>query len=170
MPHDDLLAFRRVPGPGPRYARPPLRAIRRVFPHARFVSLRRRLQTDPTDSFCAVWGAWYLSGQFRPRATLDDLLRWWSGLFRRPPLLDDFRSYLRVNHEQSAARVQRTVRMLQGLTADAYRVEYHATPHVDPDEFWPPVGPTADGCRPPREYRRESRIGRPASPLDQPGR
>ena len=113
-----------------RYHPPPLDTIRSVFPEAAL--LPTGLQRDPNDTFCVMWGVWYMSGEYHRDATIDTLFRWLAGLMRHPTLRDDFRTYMVTDLDIAKNLVQTYVRIITNITASTYITALEQTPlHLD---------------------------------------
>jgi hypothetical protein len=123
------------PDAGTRYAPPPLDVIRRVFPTAQWLS--PRLQCEAVDTFCVIWGVWFMVHGWRTNPdtmTMSALIHWFTRLLdsdwgrsarasgRPPPhgeeLRADFLLYLQQYRVVPEGHAQRFADIIQRLTPD----------------------------------------------------
>ena len=117
-----------------RYHPPPMDTIRSVFPQAKFVPLPPGgLQRAPTDTFCVIWGVWFMSGAFdRNGATMHTLFQWVSGLMRHKALCTDFKAYMVTDLKIKEPVARQYVEIIRGITASKYNTALDRTPmHLD---------------------------------------
>ena len=117
-----------------RYHPPPMDTIQSVFPQATFVPLPPGgLQRDPTDTFCVIWGVWFMSGAFdRNSATMHTLFRWVSNLMQHKALRADFKAYMVTDLKIKEPLARKYVEIISNITASKYNDALDRTPmHLD---------------------------------------
>ena len=109
---------------------PPLEAIRDVFGDGvQFVPLPRTLQTSHADSFCVVWGVWFMTGGIVTDASLANLLHWLKRLLSNPVLGMHFQRYLQ--EEACEVTATRAIAILHAIDEPTYVRAYDNTEGLD---------------------------------------